>query len=77
MGAVGGEVQIKEKKVDNREWKRNVMGADEKGKQWRHERIMFISFTMDTHTRTIGCGEHVTELHRWAFRVKHRTLWKS
>lgn len=50
MGAVGGEVQIKEKKVDNREWKRNVMGAEEKGKQWRHERIMFISFTMDTHT---------------------------
>lgn len=49
----------KEKKVDNREWKRNVMGAEEKGKQWRHERIMFISFTMDTHART----------HNWLWRT--------
>ncbi len=49
------------------------------------ETIMFISFTMEsltyarahTHKPKSGCEEHVTELHRWALRVKCRTHWKS
>ncbi len=84
-GAVGRVVKMKEKVADG-EWKSHVMGAKEKGKQWRHERELCLlvlqwrvtqSSHMCTHAHTSGCEEHVTELHCWALRVKCRTLWKS
>ena len=92
----GRVVKMKEKKVEDREWKRNVMGVKEKGKQWRQGRELcllvlqwratqssLILYELHAHTHTHthtergGCEEHVTELHRWALRVKCRTHWKS
>lgn len=84
-------VKMKEEKVEDGERKINVMGEKEKGKQWRQERELYLlvlqwrvtqssQLLYETHTHTHergGCEEHVTELHRWALRVKRRTHWKS
>lgn len=80
MGTAGRAVKTKEKKVEDGEWKRYVMGAKEKGKQWRHERelcLLVLQWRITQSSHTYGCEEHVTELHRWVLRIKYRTLWKS